>query len=124
VVECEKCGCAARYRLTTLAETIGWRGRIWTEPNPRGRAIFRFALPHVSDEDVRGAVGRNRRLLRRIAPCREIAAVGVFAPSPLAGEGVSVAQQHWSGEGKQTPLTPRSLLIVLGSPLPQGEKAP
>ena len=27
-VECEKCGRAGRYRVTTLAETIGWDGKL------------------------------------------------------------------------------------------------
>ena len=43
-VECEKCGRAGRYRVTTLAETIGWDGKLtdWlydlTKDCPRKRS--------------------------------------------------------------------------------------
>ncbi|HEX7947424.1 MAG TPA: PAS domain S-box protein [Phenylobacterium sp.] len=36
----------------TIIEAHG--GRIWVEPNPKGGAIFRFTLPGVREEDLKG----------------------------------------------------------------------
>ena len=57
-VACDKCGRAGRYRVTTLAETIGWDGKLidwFVSPNRR-------LSPQAQDwlqRPVRRAVSRS-----------------------------------------------------------------
>jgi len=84
-VACDKCGRSGRYRVTTLAETIGWDGKLtdWLynltkdcprKRSPRARGPMRRTVPRSSQGDVAryasarmAAIAKIRAVLSRAA---------------------------------------------------------